>query len=122
MAATLVNAGQGLAPGGPGSSAKATCAAGAASAATQFRAVATAGGFVIGNEPVQIAVKCAESAAGPGIHIAFGDSVSLAAPTAADHVIGQADGQVLWTVPSNITHFRIFGEGTSAGSVYVYVT
>ncbi|HKZ83790.1 MAG TPA: hypothetical protein VJ793_09050 [Anaerolineae bacterium] len=117
MAGSTVNAAHGKAPGIPGTTAKATVAAGGTSAAVQIRAAPPANQY---NLPALICVSASESAAGPGIHIVFGD-VSVGAPTAADHTVKQADGQNLWTIPPGVTHYRIFGEGTSAGSVYIYV-
>jgi hypothetical protein len=117
MAGSTVNATRGNAPGGPGTTSKATVAAGGTSAAVQIRAAPPA---FQNNEPVLIDVSTVETAAGPGLHIVFGD-VNVGAPTAADLPVKQADGQLVWRIPASVTHYKIFGEGTSAGSVYIYV-
>lgn len=117
MAGSNVNAVQGLAPGLPGTTAKATVAAAGTSAAVQIRPAAPANQNIL---PAVIVATAIETAAGPGLHIVFGD-VNVGAPTAADYVLSAAEGTCTWAIPASVTHYRIFGEGTSAGSVYVYV-
>lgn len=105
------------APVGLGVPGKATCTAGAASAVTRFRPDPAAGTAGTG---CYVVFTASSTAAGPGFHIAFGDA-GLGAPSAADMPINDVDGWIRLWVPVGVTHFRIFGEGASAGSVYAYV-
>lgn len=117
MTATLVISGSGLAPGVPTNAAKATVAAGATSAAVAILGRSLAAG--IENLVGLVNVVAMETATGPGLHIVFGD-VNVAAPTAADAPVKNADGVLTFTIGPKVTHYRIFGEGTSAGSVYAW--
>ena len=100
-----------------GKAVKATATAGTASAEVQIRTVVAPALGVI-QPPLKILVKSASSAAGPGIHVAFGVA-GMAAPTANDMVVGDADGWLRVLLQPPFTHFRIFCEGSSAGSVYI---
>lgn len=110
-----------LAPGVPTNAVKATATAGAAGAAVAFRTQGAAGGFLIGNFPVYVTIKAQITTAGPGIHIAFGD-VNVAAPTAADMLIADVDEWLRVLVPATATHIRAFGEGTTVGNVFAYIS
>lgn len=110
-----------LAPGVPTNAVKATATAGAAGAAVAFRTQGSSGGFLIGNFPAYVTIKAQTTTAGPGFHIAFGDS-TVGAPTIADMLITDADEWQRVLVPANATHIRAFGEGTTVGIVYAYLS
>jgi hypothetical protein len=126
MSGSTVNAIIGNAPGLPGTTAKATVAAGATSAATQIRAAPPSNQY---NEPVLVVMTAATNNGGAptgtaqaGFHIVFGDA-NVGAPTDADMLLQEIDDWVVAKIPASATHYRIKSDGAtgSAGSVYVYV-
>lgn len=106
------------APGVTGGTAKASVGAGAASAATLIRAVPAAQTQIF---PIYITIKSITTTAGPGFHLTFGNA-TLADPTLADMPIQDVDGWIRLVIPPTCTHFKILSEGTTVGSVYVYLS
>ena len=111
-----------LAPGGPGSTVEALAPAGAAGAAVAFRTPGNdSAGRPLGMFPAYVTLKAQITTAGSGIHIVFG-TATVPAPTDADMLIQDADNWIRVLVPANVTHIRAFGEGTTVGSVFAYLS